>query len=225
MSDSTSAVPVGPPPVVEPPHSSHSPPSSGRWRYLLTELVIVTAGVLIALSVDSYREWRQNRALVEEARRNITQEILDNSKRLEQLVQEQEVRAAEVDNALTLVNDLLKTKKSAISSYGLNLSLLDVGDANWKSAERTGALGHMDYAEVREYSELYEVQALYADHQRWELEHVREALSTIDGDPSDASVQDLQLLRARLLTIRADRFLSDKFRHDLIEAYKKTLER
>ena len=41
----------------------------------LLELVIVVAGVLIALSVDTVREWRNERALAAEARANLLSEI------------------------------------------------------------------------------------------------------------------------------------------------------
>ena len=33
--------------------------------------------------------------------------------------------------------------------------------ASWRTAERTGALGHMDYAEVQKYSKLYDFQDLF----------------------------------------------------------------
>jgi hypothetical protein len=57
--------------------SQHAPHPATRApaRYVLTELLIVTSGVLIALSVDSLREWNQHRTLVHEARTMIAQEM------------------------------------------------------------------------------------------------------------------------------------------------------
>ena len=45
------------------------------FRWFLLELATITAGVLIALSVDSVREWQQHRSLVRQARATIAREI------------------------------------------------------------------------------------------------------------------------------------------------------
>ena len=53
----------------------------------LLELVIVVAGVLIALSVDTVREWRNERALAAEARANLLSEIGENKQDLDSVLQ------------------------------------------------------------------------------------------------------------------------------------------
>src|SRR5881394_3806277 len=49
----------------------------------IVHLAIVTAGILIALSLEGAVEWRHHRALVREARTNIAAEIQDNRKELQ----------------------------------------------------------------------------------------------------------------------------------------------
>jgi len=47
-------------------HAPHG--SIHSWKDLLIQLGIITAGILIALSLERVREWRHERALVREAR-------------------------------------------------------------------------------------------------------------------------------------------------------------
>jgi hypothetical protein len=49
-------------------------------------LLIVTVGILIALSLEGLVEWRHHRALVEEARANIASEVRENQKGLDGLL-------------------------------------------------------------------------------------------------------------------------------------------
>ena len=95
---------------------------SGRpYRYFFIELLIVTAGVLIALSVDGLREWNQYRMLVREARATIAREIVENKREVDISLSEVENRRTNIRNAVTLANDLLATKKSAIRQHLLAL--------------------------------------------------------------------------------------------------------
>jgi hypothetical protein len=64
------------PPESQPPLISRPRPwaSVRSVNSLLVELIIVTAGVLIALSVDSLREWNRHRTLAREAEATIAVE-------------------------------------------------------------------------------------------------------------------------------------------------------
>jgi hypothetical protein len=59
---------------IHPPHAIHS------WKDFGIQLVTITAGVLIALSLEGVRESIHDRALVREARENIQREIADNQR-------------------------------------------------------------------------------------------------------------------------------------------------
>jgi chromosome segregation ATPase len=192
----------------------------GRGRYLLTELLIVTVGVLIALSVDSLRQWREHVALVDEARRNIAQEIRDNAKDLDNALGQVDTRRKQLDDAITLADDVLAKRPSQIHHLELAWTVADISDANWKSAERTGALTYMEYAEVQRYSRLYDLQALFADHQRQQVERVAAALSAITADdPEKASIRDTEVFRDRVLALRGDLIVVEQIGHALKEAY------
>jgi hypothetical protein len=92
-------------------------------------------------------------------------------------------RRNHLENAVLLADDLLSARNSSIRQVQLGLSLADLSAASFQSAERTGALGHMDYAEVQKYSRLYAIQDLFSDQQRRSLERTAAALAMLRGDP------------------------------------------
>lgn len=57
-------------------HPPHGPVHS--IKDILLQLLTITLGILIALSFEGMREWRQERVLVNEARENMLREIRDN---------------------------------------------------------------------------------------------------------------------------------------------------
>jgi hypothetical protein len=173
-----------------------------RYRYFFIELLIVTSGVLIALSVDSLREWNQDRMLVSEARATIAREIADNKKEVDISLSEVEPRKTNIRNAVTLANDLLATRKSAIREFRLGFSIAEVSAAGWQSADRTGALSHMDYSEVQKYARLYAFQELFAAQQRQAVQRIASAIAILsDANPHDAQPDDLRAFRQHLLAL------------------------
>jgi hypothetical protein len=127
----------------------------------LAELVIVTAGVLIALSVDTVREWRANDRLAAEARANILNEIRANKERLDQL---RRMTATHVKERVALrarVANVLAGKPMGAEPPNLNYTLPGLSASAFQTAEITGAFRYLDYDEVRGYSGLYDLQARY----------------------------------------------------------------
>lgn len=124
----------------------------------LAELLIVTVGVLIALSVDTVREWRENQRLAADARANILNEIRANAARLDDLLPQVERHLQEhTDLHTRLVNVL--AGKPMVGEVRLNYTGAGLSSAAYQTAEVTGAFRYMDYDEVRRYSGLYALQA------------------------------------------------------------------
>jgi hypothetical protein len=195
------------------------------FRYFVIELLIVTAGVLIALSVDSLREWNEYRMLVREARANIARELVDNKKEVDASLNEVATRKANIRNALTLANDLLTTRKSDIQQFQLGFSLAEVSAASWQSAERTGALGHMEYAEVQKYSRLYAFQELYAAQQREAVQRISAAIAILsDTNPHEALPDDLRAFRQHLLVLGGELEVERQLATRLSELYAEALK-
>jgi hypothetical protein len=183
----------------------HIPPRRRRLRHFLLQLLPVTAGILIALLVVGAVDLARSRALVGAAREAIALEIAENARALENRATSFAVMQDELANVSALVDDILNRGRSDIDSYSYTLDLPRLTRASWDSADRTGALAHMDYAEVRRYAELYARQQLVEDAQRGFLARlpafgvIRQAMES--GDP-EGYAQDLQARRAEIAGFR-----------------------
>ena len=62
-------------------HAPHQPITS--WRDVVVHLAIVTVGILIALGLETLVELKQHRDMGIEARENITHELQDNKRELD----------------------------------------------------------------------------------------------------------------------------------------------
>jgi hypothetical protein len=196
-----------------------------KYKDLAIQLTIVTAGVFIALFVDSLVEWNQYRRLVKEARATLTREITYNQKEIQLSVASVDAAMRDFENAINLADDMIKSGKSEITQVHLGLVLADLTDAGWQTAERTGALAHMDYADVQQLSMLYDLQQFVADQQRTALEHLTQASGFLTvGDPTkDIGAKDFETFRAQVMTLRADVVMLEKFAKRLSEQYAKVL--
>jgi hypothetical protein len=203
-------------------HPPHAPAHS--WKDLSIQLATITAGILIALSLEGLREWRHERALVDEARKTIAREIADNLKEVDGENAGLATRQANIQKLIDVVNRVLAKKPSGVTEMNVTANIAELNAAGWQTAERMGALAHMEYDEVQRYSKLYGLQQLYADRQRRTFEHAVSALTAIPGSPDDAPPQALEAFRLRLQELRADLLVEEQLGKHLSEEYRKTLQ-
>ncbi len=112
-------------------------------------------------------------------------------------------RQKNLDDALRLADELLAKKKPTVTSLNLAVEMAEFSSASWQTAERTGALALMDYAEVQKYSRLYSFQELFAERQRRAVDQLALTIGILHADPTEASTRDLELFRERLIELRA----------------------
>ena len=207
---------------IHPPHPIHS------WKDFGVQLVTITAGILIALSLEGVRESIHDRALVREARENIHREIADNQREVEDEIKAIPARSKKIDTALRFANEMLKTKRTDIHQVELQLDFPELNAASWQTAERTGALAHMDYGEVQKYATLYTFQELLIQQQRRALEAMTATIGILtaseDGDLGKASAPDIERFRDQVVTVRSILFTEGQLATAAIARYKKALE-
>jgi hypothetical protein len=201
-----------------------------RSKYTLKDyffqLVTITAGVLIALGVDAVVERRANRALVEEARAMIAREIEDNRRELSGEIDGGTARTKGFEDALQFANAFLAGKQTAIKGLNLGASVPTLNSASWQTAERTGALRYMSYAEVRKYAEVYALQDIFVVQQRRLIEKVIASLAIGGaGDPNRARRSDIEVFRTQLMAIMAEFVAEEVLAKQLREGYEKALTR
>jgi len=204
---------------IHPPHAIHS------WKDFALQLVTITAGILIALSLEAVRESFHNRALVREARENIRREIADNQRELDGELRGIPTQQQHLDTALQFANEMIAGGRTALDTLELNVSNATLRTASWQTADRTGALAHMDYGEVQKYASSYAGQDLYATLQRRALDQVATALAIMSaGDPTKASRADMELFRTQVLELRGEVYILQQIGKSVSEGYRKALQ-
>ena len=131
-----------------PSPASTTSPSIQSLKHFVVELLTITTGVLIALSLEGLLEWNNHRLLVREAKAIIAREIADNKTELGRYLSGTEQRLTDVATSPILASDLLTTRKSDVGEIKLQLDLSPLSAAGWHTAERTNALAYMEYADV-----------------------------------------------------------------------------
>ncbi len=135
------------------------------FRDVAIHLAIVTAGILIALSLEQAVEWFHHRELVKEATELMRQEIRDNQKALEQqAVQLRKDREGAL-SALDFITGLLQ-KIPGPDGIDIDFNPVQLRNTSWATAQAAGALAYMPYAELNRYAATYRTQEDYLETQK-----------------------------------------------------------
>ena len=188
-------------------------------RQFVLDLFMITAGVLIALSVDGLREWVQNRRVVATAQATSEREIRENRDEVLSVVGGESERRQNLDQALQLANDLIEGQASPINSINLGFNLAEMSAASWEVAQRSGALAHMDYDQARRYARVYETQARFAQLQDRSLARLESAAAVASSDPRGLRPEDLQSLREQVLGMIGELQIERQLASRLLELY------
>jgi hypothetical protein len=221
--DASSAQTSMPAPLPQAPLPAHT------TRWFVFELLTITAGILIALSIDGVLELRREWALVREAHAAIAFEIAENLRDLEGTLPALDVHERGLKEGLRIVEGLIRNETVTNTKFQAPLSTPSLNRASWQTADRTGALGYMEYADVKTYSELYELQDLVVESQR-ELVRRLPSLSSLilmneGGDALRTRSQDLEAVRARLIESIGAVALHRELAIQLADAYKRAPKR
>ena len=190
------------------------------------QFITVTAGVLIALFINELVVWKQNSDLVAEAREMIRHEIADNKKDLEATLSGLPRDREAMEKSIKFATDMMAAGKTSVTAIELHYNMADLSDTSWRTAERTGALGFMDYSEVQRLSKLYDFQELFVLQQRSILTQLSLASSMLQGqfDPDKPNLKDLETFRARVMELRAAVGIQEDFAKRLAANYAENLQ-
>lgn len=130
-------------------------------REALVHLVIVTIGILIALSLEGVRQSIEHRSLAAEARENIHDEITRNKTELDQVLPKVASQQREFRKIHAAIVALLAGKPPGDDDVSLQPPLASLSAAAYGTAQVTGAFGYMEYEDVRRFTSLYDFQASY----------------------------------------------------------------
>jgi hypothetical protein len=167
---------------------------------------IVTIGIVIALSFEGCLEWAHNRALVEEARQNLRNEIANNQKDVQLVLKSLETAKPRFSRAIELLGNsssipdhdgemtsLFNPNGQNALSYGFTLAWLNT--ASYQTAQVSGAFALMEYDEVRRFAEIYDPQALFHRAQDSASTGVRTVVMlgpSVLANPTPAEIDDME---------------------------------
>ena len=128
-------------------------------KEFITYLLATACGVGLALSLERVAEWWKMRSLVNEARRNLAEEIADTRSRLANWRKNVPDMAKNFENVSDYTEEMITRGTTDRHELAVGFQFPALNNAAWKAAEATGAAGHMSYAETKRYAELYTLQA------------------------------------------------------------------
>src|SRR6185436_215210 len=173
----------------------HAPdhPITG-WKDTAKHLAIITAGVLIALALEGVVSWADHRLLVREAKANLTAEIRSNRKELEGLFANIDREQKELEQADRVALAFIERGK-VDNKINLSWNFAELKNAAVTTGEITGAFGFMDYAEVRHYADVYDLQAQFMRSQERQVQDYQLIVGFIpritgSKAPSQASIEE-----------------------------------
>jgi len=205
-------------------HAPHRPVHS--LREMVAHLVLVTLGVLIALSFEGFGSWREHRALVREARANILSEIRDNQKELASRLQKIPEERKGLEAAIAVAQKLVDTKKLDEDKVQLGFVTADLRDASRTTAAVTGAFGLMEYDEVKKYATVYGHQELFLRAQTAAIQDLTRSMAAINllEHSETATIRELEEWKMNLRLTIAALTVEEGLGAGLVEEYQRVLE-
>jgi hypothetical protein len=198
----------------------------GSWRGAIVEIVLITVGVLVALSVDSITEWRRDRTLLAEARANIASELHDNRKELEENLKRANDLDGQILHALDMLDILARGEVLKQQTVEITISLADLQNVSRATADLTGALALMDYSEVKRYASVYSHQDRFLSMQNEAVGHVTRSFAMVYVFEQDrkATPSEVENLRRSLRDAGATGLVRRQFGEQLLKEYDEVLK-
>lgn len=126
------------------------------YKKLLFEFISVSFAVFLGLMLNQWRDSYNNRKLVKQSLENIDIEIVNNSRKVQEMLDSHKNLLSKVENILTHIE---KGTIPMDSIGGLNFQLIN--STAWETAKLTQAIAHMDINIVSEIAGIYEFQDYY----------------------------------------------------------------
>jgi hypothetical protein len=156
-------------------HPLHHAPRS--WRDFFLQLLMITIGLFIALTLQAGVESLHHRHLVRDARENLRREIQNNHQRYAENVQNLEKNRRQLARDIDQLKDLRSGKTIDMATLGWGWDWNSYADASWKTARDTGAVSYMSSELINAYTEVYSQQE-YVNTQ---------AIAIVDDEPKSAA--------------------------------------
>lgn len=139
-------------------HTPEAPVHS--FRDFVVHLLMISLGVLIALGAEGIVEFVHHRHLVEQARSNLMAEMRANHETLDDNLPKLKKNEVLLEQTLEDLQKLKADRKAKTRDINLDLNFFSLSDTSWRTAQATGALALMNYAQAEDFAGYYDVQTM-----------------------------------------------------------------
>ena len=204
-----------------------------RWSLLhadtlkrfAAEMMVIVLGILVALYFDGLVEQRKERKLVTEAKSAVGKELAENRRELADVMAENVESRKKIVASIASIDKVLKNESTKVD-LSWSASTAELGAAAWLTAQQSGALAHMTYAEITRFNDLYERQRDYLRQQERLSDHVLVAvgrLDTIKDTETTWSRDVLSSMRALLVTALQQLSVVQTLGQAMLKSYDRAL--
>lgn len=177
-------------------HPIHGPVLT--LREFFTHLLIITLGILIALSLEGLLEWQHHRSLLREARENISTEIERNKKAVAADLEKLHTTETQLQEIVSTIQKMESDHTIKVDQLRFGGGFSTLSFTSWNTANRSGAIGYMPYDEVEKYTEIYDTQqsVLTVEYQALPIftQLAGQMQSVLRPDPKHRAENDLKEL-------------------------------
>jgi hypothetical protein len=184
----------------------HKPKAVARLGEFLSEIAVISVGILIALGAEQAVEAMRWTEKVQASRREIFGEIRQDAAYFAFRVAAADCVVRRLDELNTITESVARRETVLpVNLVGLHLGNL-LSDNAWQNARAEQTLTHFPKAELERLSDFY---AQEENIKTWmsDDETVWSSLRILEGDPNRLSSADVALLRDRLQQARIHEFL------------------
>lgn len=205
----------------------HPPRPVASLKEFSRELLTITAGILIALSLEGLLQWNHHRQLVREARTNIISELRQNQS---EIAKEQEALRNEehdVRTIVTFVHQLELNPRIPVHQFRYGLTIAELQSTSWSTARTTGAVSYMSYGEVKGYTQVYSLQRTFEDLQQRAISaslDMEGLVTLLDRKPGTITPAELSDAERRLGMVLANVIAMEQIAKPLEDRYKEMLK-
>jgi len=166
------------------------PPEDGihGGRDFFLHLFTITIGLLIALGLEATVEAIHHRHQRQEAETLVRREIQNNLTRLRDGAPEATAELHQMARVLQTLEARSQSQPGILNEKDFVFREAPIQDAAWRTANSTGALTYMNYAEVERFSDAYKEQALLQTMEEQALEDYLELVPIVSPHIKDGVV-------------------------------------
>jgi hypothetical protein len=210
---------------VHPPHKA-----IGNAGEFFLHLFTITIGLLIAVGIEGAVEHHQHRELAREARETLQEEIRKNTENTNDALKEITGEQQRMRGNLAAVRKVqLNPNDPSANNLNLDISYNTTGleDTGWKTAQATGALAFMPYAESTKYSAIYGAEQAFLKAEDQLADDEAHLLGTIERfhigqgklskEAADAMAEQFGISQGHLLALKIAAVVLDEEQNAFLE--------